>query len=136
MLDSKKSLVPRQSSNREFGLVMAAFFLLLSIVSARKHGGLPALYLPALSAGFAFFAFALPRALAPLNLAWSAVGYLLHRVMSPVILGVLYFLVITPFGVAFRAIKKDPLRLRLDPAAESYWIKREEQPGKGMTNQF
>lgn len=129
---------PKESSHREFGFVMAAAFFVFTLLSAWKHRGLPAPAWPALSLLFALFAQLLPGALAPLNAVWSLLGRLLHRVMSPLILGALYFLVITPFAFVFRAIKKDPLRLRLEPAAETYWIRRdpEKQPGKGMANQF
>jgi 4-amino-4-deoxy-L-arabinose transferase-like glycosyltransferase len=136
MLDTRPQSGPRQSSNREFGFVMAGAFFVFSLVSAAKHRGFPALFLPAGSVVFLFCTLAFPRLLTPLNFAWSLLGRLLHRVVSPVILGALYFLILTPFAFVFRAIKKDPLRLILDPAAETYWIKRDDQPGKGMANQF
>ncbi|MGZ3703172.1 MAG: SxtJ family membrane protein [Bdellovibrionota bacterium] len=128
----------RQSSNREFGLVMAGAFLVFTAVSAWKKHSWPNFAYPGLSVVFLAFALQAPQALAPLNAAWSLIGKILHKVMSPIILGVLYFLLVTPFGLLFRRIKKDPLRLRLDPAAETYWIRRPEgdQPGKGMANQF
>ena len=77
-------------------------------------------------------------ALAPLNAVWTLLGRLLHKVMSPLVLGVLYFLVITPFAFLFRLLKRDPLHLKISKDAESYWIRRdpEKQPGKSMVNQF
>lgn len=128
----------RQSSDRQFGLVMAAFFLLLTAYSAWKHSGLPRWHWPALSAGFAFFALLLPEALRHLNLAWSLFGRLLHKVMSPLVMGLVYFGFIAPFGVIFRVVKGDPLRLKIDKNAASYWVERkdDDQPGGGMANQF
>jgi hypothetical protein len=127
---------PRQASHREFGLVMAGACLLFAAASLWRHRA----WLPwaSLAALFLLFALFLPRALAPLNAAWSLLGRLLHRVMSPLVLGTLYFGVFTPFGFVFRFVKKDPLRLKRDPAATTYWIRRDpaKQPGQGMTNQF
>ncbi len=128
----------RQSSDRNFGQVMAAFFLLASLLSAWKHEGKPLWYWPVLCVTFALFAFFAPRALHPLNLAWSLLGRVLHMVMSPLVMGLLYFGFFTPFGLVFRLIKGDPLRLKLKPSAATYWIQRAEtdQPGSGMGNQF
>jgi hypothetical protein len=136
MLETRIHAGPRQSGNREFGFVMAGAFLFFTLVSAWKHRGWPTLYLPVASFAFLFFTLTAPSLLTPLNFAWSLLGRLLHRVVSPMILGLLYFVVLTPFGVVFRTFKKDPLRLTLDPSAGSYWIKREQQPGKSMANQF
>ncbi len=128
----------RQSSNRSFGLVMATFFLIVTVVSAWKRNWVPLWYWPALSASFAFFALALPKALTPLNRAWTLLGMLLHKVMNPLVMGLLFFGFITPFGFLFRWVKGDPLRLKIDRCAPSYWIERspEDQPGGGMANQF
>ena len=126
----------RQSGNREFGFVMAGAFLLFSLLSAWKHHGWPLPALPGLSLLFLLFALYLPSSLAPFNAVWSLLGRLLHRVMSPLILGALYFLFFTPLGVLLRVLKPDPLRLTFDPSAATYWIRREKQPGQGMENQF
>jgi len=79
-----------------------------------------------------------PGLLAPANRLWLAFGLLLHRVTSPLVLGLLFFLVFTPMGLLMRAIRKDPLRLRWDGSAKSYWIHR-SPPGPEpdtMRNQF
>jgi hypothetical protein len=79
-----------------------------------------------------------PSLLAPLNRLWTWVGLLLHRVVSPLVLGVLFFLVVTPVGLLMRARGKDPLRLRSDRVSNSYWIER-RPPGPApdsMRNQF
>jgi len=83
-------------------------------------------------------ALAWPRALAGLNRGWMRVGLLLNRVVSPVAIGVVYYLTLVPMGLAMRAFGKDPLRLKFDRAAISYWIAR-EPPGpdpKNMRDQF
>jgi len=65
-----------------------------------------------------------PRWLTPFNRAWMRLGDLLHRIASPVILGLLYFGLITPFGLVMRLKGHDPMKRGFDPNAKSYWIPR------------
>jgi hypothetical protein len=79
-----------------------------------------------------------PGLLAPLNRVWTRIGLLLHRVVSPVVIGVLFFTTITPMGLVMRWLGHDPLRLGFDADARSYWIER-RPPGPApetMSNQF
>ena len=87
---------------------------------------------------FLVFALLIPQALAPLNWVWTKFGLLLHKLVSPVVLGVLFFLVFTPIGIIIRLFGSDPLRLRFDSQAPSYWIMR-SPPGPApdsLKNQF
>ncbi len=125
------------SSDRSFGLVFAAFFALLGLLPMIL-GRAPRIWAFGVSGFFLLAALAFPSVLAPLNRIWLRLGLLLHRFVSPIALGVMFFLVITPMGLVMRAMGKDFLRLRLDPAAESYWIRR-EPPGpapESLKNQF
>jgi len=128
----------QQSSNKQFGLVMASFFVLVTALSAWKREGLPLLTWPAVSVGFAILALVIPKALSPLNQAWTLLGKALHKVMGPLVLGLMYFGFLTPLGLLFRWVKGDPLRLKIDKKCASYWIDRkdDDQPGGGMANQF
>lgn len=65
-------------------------------------------------------------------------GLLLHLVVNPVVMGMIFFLTVTPTAVVFRILGKDPLRLKLDPAAKSYWIHRQPPGPKpaSMKQQF
>ena len=88
----------------------------------------------------AFLAAALfrPALLAPLNRLWSRFGLLLGRVTNPIIMGLVFFLLITPMALILRLRGNDPLRLRLALHAKSYWIER-TPPGPtpaSMTEQF
>jgi hypothetical protein len=67
-----------------------------------------------------------PALLGPLNRAWMRFGELLHRIVSPVVLGIVYFVVVTPYALVMRLAGRDALRLRLDAGARSYWIPRDE----------
>jgi hypothetical protein len=94
----------------------------------------------ALATGAAFVATALliPSLLGPLNHLWTGLGMLLHRVTSPLALGIMFFGLITPMGIVMRWLGKDLLRLRLDRKATSYWLERDAPgplPGR-FTDQF
>jgi hypothetical protein len=127
----------KAGSDRGFGLVFAGFFALVSGLSwwrghAAWHWTLP------LAAVFLVIAYTYPKVLAPLNLLWMKFGLLLHKIVTPVILGLLFFVTITPIGLLARACGKDFLRLRLDRGAKSYWIERAPPgpPPQSMKNQF
>ncbi len=92
----------------------------------------------ALAAVFLVLAFARPDWLALPNRLWMRFGELLHGIVSPMVLAVLFFGVVTPIGLAMRLSGKDPMGRRPDPHSQSYWIKR-EPPGpepSSMKNQF
>ena len=79
-----------------------------------------------------------PGLLNPPNRAWTKFGVLLHAIVNPVVLGVMYYLVITPFGVAMRLCGRDALKRRLDHTAKSYWIRRDPPgpPPDSLPRQF
>lgn len=125
------------SSDRSFGLTFAAVALVVAGISFWRGGNWWPHALVA-AATFAGFALAAPRVLAPLNRLWLRLGLLLHHVINPLVMGLLFFGVITPMGLAARLIGKDFLRLRFDRQAKSYWIPR-EPPGPApdtMRHQF
>lgn len=83
-------------------------------------------------------AWVLPRALTPVAWAWLGLGKILHLIVGPVVLGVLYVVAVIPTGLYVRITRKDPLRLKRDPTATSYWIER-DPPGpdpKSLPQQF
>ena len=111
------------ASERSFGLVMAGFFALVGLVPVLR-GNPPRLWAVALAAVLPLLAFVAPRLLAPANRAWMALGRLLNRVVSPIVMGLLFAVVVVPTGVLMRLSGKDPLRLKLDRSATSYWQMR------------
>ena len=131
----ERDVPPAGSSDRAFGLVFAVVFAVVGLWPL-LHAAPPRLwpFAPAaLALGFALFA---PRRLAPLNRAWTRFGHLLARLTNPLVLGLLFFLVVTPMGLAMRALGKDPLRRRLEPEAASYWIRRPLPAPGPMSRQF
>ena len=125
------------SSDRSFGIVFALVFLAVGIwmvSGVRSEGWL------FLVGSVLFFAIALacPAILGPFNWAWGKFGLLLSRMVNPLLLGVVFFLIITPIAVVRRLLGKDSLRLEFEPGLESYWIDR-NSPGpepSSMTRQF
>jgi hypothetical protein len=114
-------------SNRSFGLLFVAFFAGLS--AWLYYSGVPAFRMwAALSLLVLLITFLVPSWLAPFNRFWMWIGQMMNRIVSPVIMGLLYFCLIAPVGLIMRFAKRDPLRLSFDRAAQSYWIKR-DPPG-------
>jgi len=110
-------------SERNFGLVFAAVFVLMGVLPLVRTGEVRLWPLP-IAAVFLAAAMVRPRALAPLNRLWFRIGIVLGKVMTPLVMGVLFFVTLTPIGLLMRLFGKDPLRLKREPAAESYWLER------------
>ena len=125
------------SSNRTFGLVMAVFFAVVGLGPALR-GHAVNWSLAGIGAVFAAVAAVAPAVLAPLNRLWTKLGLLLNRVVSPVVLGVMFYVVLTPCGLLMRAFGKDPLKRSRDPLAKTYWTLRDPsaRTGGSMTQQF
>jgi Flp pilus assembly protein TadB len=135
--DFRRKQEGQGGSDRGFGIVFAAFFALVAVLPVRAHHPVRwwALALAGVFLGVALLKSAWLR---PLNRLWTKLGILLGRIVSPVVTGLVFFLVVTPIGLLFRILKKDPLRLAWNGAASSYWIDR-QPPGPApetMRNQF
>ena len=127
----------RPGSNRSFGLVFAAVFAVIGCLPLWV-GHMPRWWAVVIAAALGIVAFVRPDLLAPLNRVWFRIGMVLSRVVSPIVLGVVYFLCVTPIGLIMRAMGKDVLALRWRGENTSYWIVREpHQPApETMKNQF
>jgi hypothetical protein len=118
---------PTLPSNRSFGWTFTGFFLLVGGYGL-WHGGAHATYVLAAAAIMALVTLTRSAWLTPLNRAWMAFGELMGKVVSPVVLGVIFFAVFTPTGYLMRLFKRDAMCRKWDPAAPTYWVKR-EPPG-------
>jgi hypothetical protein len=125
------------SSDRSFGFVFAAVFAIIGAWPLLSSGS-PRWWSIGIGAAFAVVAVVVPSILGGANRLWMKFGLLLAKIVSPIALGVLFYLVFTPIGLLMRLAGKDPLRLKADPNAKSYWIEREPPgpPPQSMTNQF
>lgn len=135
--DFSRAHTVQGSSNRAFGLVFAAVFAVVGLLPLWRGGGIRywALGVAALLLAVSLVR---PQLLGPANFLWTRLALVLNRVVSPVAMGVVFFLVATPTAILMRWFGKDPLRLRYDPAAKSYWLERTPPgpPPASMANQF
>ena len=127
----------RGPSDRRFGLTLAVVGLLIAIFRLwRGQGGV--WWWVTAAASLAALALFRPSVLAPLNRLWLRLGLVLNRIVNPLVMGLIFFTAILPTGLLMRAWGKDPLRLRREPKAASYWIAREssDPPSESMKQQF
>jgi len=124
-------------SERNFGVVFAVVFAIIGLAPL-YHGGMVRWWAVTLAVTFLTCAFVAPRVLRPLNRMWFKFGLLLHHVINPIVMGMLYFTVIIPTGLLVRALGKDLLRLKFDKGTATYWILRDPPAPRrgGMTKQF
>jgi Saxitoxin biosynthesis operon protein SxtJ len=124
-------------SDRAFGLTFAGVLAAAGLLPLLRGGGVRTWALAA-AAVFLAAALARPAVLAPLNRVWLRLGLLLHRIVNPVVLAIVFYAVITPMGLLMRLARNRPLKLGFDPAVRSYWTPR-DPPGPApetMTRQF
>lgn len=129
--------IPTLPSEKKFGLFMSSIFFGLAIYAYFQGSTIGAL-VPALIAGLlCAFALVVPNRLSRLNQLWFHFGLLLGKLVSPVVLGVMFFLLITPVAIFTRLLGRDALRLKRH-SDNSYWINR-TPPGPSsdsFKNQF
>ena len=113
----------QSSSDRAFGVVMVVVFVIIGLWPL-PSGESPHWWALLVAAVICGVAVARPALLAPFNRLWFKFGLLLNRVTSPLIMGLLFYGVITPYGYVLRWMGKDLLQLRFDPSAKSYWVLR------------
>ncbi len=118
---------PALPSNRSFGWTFTGLFLLAGGYGL-WHGGAALPWLLPLALLTAAVTLAREHWLTPLNRAWMKLGELLGRIVSPIVLGAIFFVVFTPVGVVMRMAGRDAMKLRWEPGARSYWVER-EPPG-------
>lgn len=127
----------QMGSERSFGLVFAAVFAIVGLLPIVR-GNEIRWWAVAIAGIFLIVALAAPKLLRPLNRIWFAFGLVLHKIITPVVMGALFFGAITPLAWLSRRCGKTFLPLRREPAVRSYWIVR-EPPGpapESMKNQY
>jgi hypothetical protein len=123
-------------SDRTFGLVMAGALALVASINGWHHGRLWP-WEGALAALFLLAAVLKPALLHPLNHLWMKLGLLLHKIVNPIVMGLLFYGTIWPTGAIMRMRGRDLLRLRREPASDTYWIARPPGPlPETMRDQF
>ena len=114
---------------RKFGLVVGGVFALIGLLFLWRHPGrAPYFLIP--GGALMLLGAALPRTLRWIYIAWMSIAFVLGFVMAHVILTLFYYLVITPVGLLAKIAGRDFLSLKLDRAAKSYWLPREQKARK------
>ena len=123
----------KMGSNRSFGLVFCIIFLLIGLYPLIKAESI-SIWAILVSLIFLILGLLNSKFLTPLNILWTKFGELLGRVIGPLVMGLIYFLIITPIGLLMRLIGKDLLNTKFSKV-HSYWIKRDKNIGT-MKRQF
>ena len=120
-------------SNRNFGIVFSIVFLLISLYPLLKSGDIRVW---SLVVSFIFLILGIfnSKILSPFNKLWFKFGLLLGKFVSPLIMMIIFFFVVTPIGILMRLFRKDVLNLKFNNK-ETYWIEK-NGPKSKMKNQF
>ena len=121
------------SSNKSFGIIFFIVFLTIAIYPLLKHSDIK-IWSLVISIIFLILGLTNSKILTPLNKLWFKIGIFLGKIFSPIIMGMIFFFIVTPIGIFMRLLKKDLLNLRFTKN-ESYWIKKSEIKSR-MKNQF
>ena len=121
------------NSNKSFGIVFFIFFLIISLYPILKNENIR-IWSLAIALIFMILGLLNSKILSPLNRLWFNFGLILGKVVSPVIMGFIFFVVVTPIGIFMRILRKDLLSLKFNKE-NSYWIEKDNIKSK-MKNQF
>jgi hypothetical protein len=121
---------------RHFGLIVGGIFGLIGLWPLVWRRDDPRMWALVLAVALVVPALAAPRVLAPAHRAWMALGYALGWVNTRILLGVVFYGLMTPMGLVMRLFGHDAMRRKLDRAAESYRVRCRPRPGTHMLRQF
>ena len=138
MLEPKKKKNPiAGSSNKSFGLVFTVFFTFLGVYPLYYHNPVR-IWAIASAAALLLITLTFPSLLTYPNKLWTLIGLLIHKVTNPVIMGLIFFFLITPIALIMRITGKIPLKLKFERNIDSYWILRKDiiPQSENFKNQF
>ena len=121
------------SSNKSFGIVFSFVFLFIALYPLSYSGEIRG-WSAIISLIFLVLGLLRSKILTPLNKLWFKFGIFLGKIISPLIMGIIFFLVVTPIGLIMRILGKDLLNLKYN-SNKSYWIEK-SGPKSKMKNQF
>ena len=121
-------------SNRSFGFVFSILFFLIASYPLTQGGELR-IWSVIICLIFLILGLINSKTLTPLNKLWFKFGVFLGTIASPIIMGIIFFFVVTPIGLIMRVFNKDVLNLKFDKVKKSYWIEK-SGPKSKMKNQF
>ena len=122
------------SSNKSFGLVFFVIFIIIALWPLLNDGNIR-VWSIIVSIIFLILGLLNSKILTPFNKLWMRLGTLLGIIVSPIVMGVVYFGIITPIGLIMKLFGKDVLNLKLDKNKKTYWTLKKKIPSK-MKDQF
>ena len=123
----------KRKDNITFGILFFILFLIIGLYPL-KSGGTTRIWSLVLSLAFLIITIIRPNLFTFLNKLWIQFGILLGKIISPLVMGLVFFFVVTPIGILIRMLKKDVMGLKR--GAPSYWINREDKKVQSMKKQF
>ncbi len=123
-----------KSSNRSFGVLFFVVFLAIAFWPMLNDGA-PNYYLILLSLIFLILGLINSKILSPLNKGWIKFGEILGKIIAPIVMAMVYFLILTPISLFVRLFGKDLIGMKFSNDVKSYWIKRKKHLGT-MDKQF
>ena len=124
----------KNTQNRSFGLLFFIVFLAFALWQLTKKGEIN-LYLISIASIFLILGLLNSKILTPLNKSWIKLGELLGRIIAPIIMGIVYFIILTPVSLLVRLFGKDLIGMKFNNNLKTYWIKRKKNLGT-MDKQF
>ena len=124
----------QNNQNRGFGLLFFIVFLVLALWPLTKKGEIN-FYLISIALIFLILGLFNSKILSPLNKVWIKFGEILGRVIAPIVMAIVYFLILTPISLLVRLFGKDLIGMKFSNDIKSYWIKRKKHIGS-MDKQF
>ena len=122
------------NQNRSFGLLFFIVFLALALWPLTKKNEIN-LYLISIALIFLVLGLLNSKILSPLNKAWIKLGEILGRIIAPIVMAIVYFLILTPISLLVRLFGKDLIGMKFSSDIKSYWVKRKKHLGS-MDKQF
>jgi hypothetical protein len=122
----------KKKNNITFGILFFILFLIIGLYPL-KSGGTTRIWSLVLSSAFLIITIVKPNLFTFLNRLWIQFGILLGKIISPIVMGLVFFFVVTPIGILVKMLKKDVMGLK--KGASSYWINREDK-AQSMKKQF
>ena len=124
----------KRSSNRSFGVLFFVVFLVVGF-GPMLNNEAPNYYLILFSLIFLILGLVNSKILSPLNLGWIKLGEILGKIIAPIVMAIVYFLILTPISLFVRLFGKDLIGMKFSNDVKSYWIKRKKHLGT-MDKQF
>lgn len=138
-MNSTELAIPHQTDARQlrsFGLLVGGVWALIGIWPVVARGGAPRLWAVVLGAALLVPALVVPLRLRPVHRVWMAAADVLAWVNTRLVLGLLFFLVITPMGLLMRVLREDPLQRRFDGTADTYRVRRPARKPTHLLRQY